>query len=208
MSVENNVLNDNCMNKVVGFCLHLEWGISLFMCVCVCEHAPGTYRCQMPLQHKILDDIAWYHLSIWWRWAQHNCEITCTNAGRSDLVEDTQTDRLLITVCTHMHKHTEIIQHPWLRTHTHTIQKKGKWISQFLLAYTVRPVTSFFVQSHILTTEWKHFQGFVFAAYLKCNFSLTIRHQSQCGGLLFSKPNPKIVSHLQKLAAGRVKVWT
>ncbi len=160
----------------------------------------------MPLQHKILDDIAWYHLSIWWWWAQHNCEITCAKAGRSDLVEDTQTDRLLITVCTHMHRNytASIIKN----THTHTQSKKGKWISQFLLAYTVRPVTSFLIQSHILPTEWKHFQGFVFAAYLKCRFSHTFRHQSQCGGLLFSKPNPKIVFHLQKLAAGRVKVWT
>lgn len=121
------------------------------------------------------------------------------------------TDWSIIDRCMHTHAQTHwIIQHSPFRTHTHTFpkEKKEKWISQFLLANTVRTVTSFLVQSHILTTEWKHFQGFVFAAYLKCHFSLTIRHQSHCGGLLFSKPNPKIVSHLQKLAAGRVKVWT
>lgn len=103
----------------------------------------------------------------------------------------------IIDHCMHTHAQTKNYTASMIQN-THIPKKrkrKGKWISQFLQAHTlqaVRTVTSFLVQSHILTTEWKHFQGFVFAAYLKCHFSLLSDIKANVEGFYFLSQIPKL----------------
>ncbi len=156
------------MNKVVGICLHLEWGISLFVCVYVCTHLVHTFTHLSKATYRAFRIYIFLYVfslgnepttfctanTMLYHWATGtHSGVRCRCSIKSliilpDIIWVSDGDELSTTVKLHVprrddptllrthrpidywslyaHTCTEIIQHPLLRTHTHTHNlKKG-----------------------------------------------------------------------------------